>query len=43
MASLDILCSKLPNLKNKFTKIENKKIFCDPSETLPPKYLMYDP
>ena len=34
MASLDILCSNLLNLKNKFTKIEHKKIFCGPSKIL---------
>ena len=34
MASLDILCSNLLNLKNKITKIEHKKIFFDPSKNL---------
>ena len=34
MASSDILCSNLLNLKNKFTKIEHKKIFCGPSKIL---------
>ena len=34
MASFDILCSNTLNLKNKNTKIEHKKIFCDPSKTL---------
>ena len=34
MASLDISCSNLLNLKNKITKIEHKKIFCGPSKTL---------
>ena len=34
MASLDILCSKSLNVKNKITKIEQKKLFCGPSKTL---------
>ena len=34
MASLDILCSNPLNLKNKITKIEHKKIFCDTSNIL---------
>ena len=34
MARFDILCSNTLNLKNKNTKIEHKKIFCDPSKTL---------
>ena len=34
MAKLDILCSNLLNLKNKITKIEHKKIFCNPLKTL---------
>ena len=34
MASLDILCSNLLNLKNKITKIEHKNIFCGPSKIL---------
>ena len=33
-ASLDILYSNPLNLKNKITKIEHKKIFCDPSKIL---------
>ena len=32
MASLDILCFNLFNLKNKIHKIEHKKIFCGPSK-----------
>ena len=32
MASLDILYLNPLNLKNKITKIEHKKIFCDPSK-----------
>ena len=34
MAILDILCSKLLNLKNKITKVEHKKIFWGPSKVL---------
>ena len=34
MASLDILCSNPLNLKNKITKIEHKKLFCEPSKIL---------
>ena len=34
MASLDILCSKPHNLKNKTAKIEHKKIFFGPSKIL---------
>ena len=36
MASLDILCSNHFNLKkkNKTTKMEHKKIFCEPSKIL---------
>ena len=34
MSSLDILSSNTLNLKNKITKIEQKKIFCDPSKIL---------
>ena len=34
VASLDILCSNSLNLKNKITKIEHKKIFCNPSKIL---------
>ena len=34
VASLDILCFKSFNLKNKIMKIEHKKIFCEPSKTL---------
>ena len=39
MASLDILCSNLINLKNNITKIEHKKIFFSPSEIFK-KYFM---
>ena len=34
MASLDILCFNLLNLKNKIMKIEHKKIFRGPSKIL---------
>ena len=34
MASLDILCFNLFNLKKKIMKIEHKKIFCGPSKVL---------
>ena len=34
MAKLDILCSNFLNLKNKTTKMEHKKISCDPSKIL---------
>ena len=34
MASLDILYSNPLNLKNKITKIEHKKILCDPLKNL---------
>ena len=34
MDSLDNLCSNFLNFKNKITKIENEKIFCDPSKNL---------
>ena len=34
MASLDILCFKPLNLKNKITKIEHKKIFSSPTKIL---------
>ena len=34
IASLDILYCNHLNLKNKITKIEHKKIFCDPSKIL---------
>ena len=34
MASLDILCFNLFNLKNKNMKIEYKKILCGPSKIL---------
>ena len=34
MASLDILCINLFNLKNKIMKIEHRKIFCGLSKVL---------
>ena len=34
MASLDILCFKRFNSKNKIMKIEHKKTFCGPSKVL---------
>ena len=34
MASLDILCCNLLNVKIKIIKIEHKKMFCDPSQIL---------
>ena len=34
MASLDVLCSKVLNLKIKIQKIEHKKIFCSRSKIL---------
>ena len=34
MVSLEILRSDPVNIKNKITKIEQKKIFCGPSKTL---------
>ena len=34
MASLNILCSNPLNLKKEITKIEHKKIFCDPLKIL---------
>ena len=39
MPSLDIWCSTSLDLKNKFTKIEHKKIFCCPSKKFE-KYFM---
>ena len=40
MSSLDILSSNTLNLKNKITKIEQKKIFCDPPIKNFEKYFM---
>ena len=34
MASLDVLCSKVLNLKIKIQKIEHKKVFCSRSKIL---------
>ena len=34
MASLNILCSNPLKLKNEITKIEHKKIICDPLKIL---------